>query len=196
MAEDETGLSQADVDNLLRAETSDAPPQGGGIDDLGQLMGETAPAGVATDQSGMGLDQASLDALVGSLDQEKQQAQPDAQAPTDDNPEMADLAALSIPDSGFGAGNRAAPAPKTGSAEFIHDVTLRFTVELGQTRMLIRDVLKLKEGSVVLLNKEEGEVVDILINDRIFAHGKLKIIGEFFAVEIVEIVDPLDRYRM
>lgn len=76
------------------------------------------------------------------------------------------------------------------------DVTLRFSVELGRTHMYIKDVLQLSEGSVVELDKNAGDEVDILVNDRLFGRGKLIAMDEYFAVQITHILDPMERYRI
>ncbi|MBI3394321.1 MAG: flagellar motor switch protein FliN, partial [Spirochaetia bacterium] len=139
----------------------------GGADDLNldSLLGG--------DGGGAGLDAASLSALAGAVGGGKP-------AP-----------------SGGGGGGRTAVASEGSrdNVELLLDVTLRFTVELGRTQMYIKDVLLLGEGSIVELDKNVGDEVDILINDRLFGRGRLVVMDEFFAVHITQIIDPLIRYR-
>jgi flagellar motor switch protein FliN/FliY len=76
------------------------------------------------------------------------------------------------------------------------DVALRFTVELGRTQMNIKDVMMLGEGSIVELDKNVGDEVDVYVNDRLFGRGKLVVIDEFFGVQMTHILDPLERFRI
>ncbi|MBL8022280.1 MAG: flagellar motor switch protein FliN [Leptospirales bacterium] len=80
--------------------------------------------------------------------------------------------------------------------ELLMDVALRFTVELGRTQMNIKDVMMLGEGSIVELDKNVGDEVDIYVNDRLFGRGKLVVIDEFFGVQMTHILDPLERFRI
>ena len=75
------------------------------------------------------------------------------------------------------------------------DVPLRVTVELGRTEMSIREVLSLGPGSVVELSKVAGEVVDILVNGKLIAHGEVVVIDDMFGVRVTDIVPPAVRVR-
>jgi len=79
--------------------------------------------------------------------------------------------------------------------DLILDITLPITVELGRTKMLIRDVLALSAGSVIELDKLAGEPVEILVNDRPIARGEVVIIDENFGVRLTHISRPADRIR-
>ena len=135
-------------------------------------------------KTGMGLDQASLNSLVDSFGQEEA-GQESGQLEQKD--EQLDLSALSDPGKGS--------SEKIDNIELLKDVFLRFTVELGHTRMLVQDVLKLGRGSIVELDREHDEDVDILVNNRLFARGKLKLVGEYYGVQITRIENPMSEYR-
>jgi len=174
MAED-SSLSQEDIDALLSMGDDAAPSAGasggasaGGAQDLNL---ESLLGGGGADSSGMGLDADSLNALAGAVG---------GPAP----------AASSIP-----SGGRSERAEGRDNVNLLLDVTLHFTVELGRTMMYIKDVLNLGEGSIVELDKNVGDEVDILVNDRLFGRGRLVVLDEFFGVHITHIIDPLDRYR-
>lgn len=81
------------------------------------------------------------------------------------------------------------------SLDLILDITLPITVELGRTKMLIRDILALSPGSVLELDKLAGEPVEILVNDRPIARGEVVIIDENFGVRLTHISRPADRIR-
>ncbi len=77
--------------------------------------------------------------------------------------------------------------------EMLLDISLPVTVELGRTRMIIRDILHLAPGSVLELDKMAGEPVDILINDKSIARGEVVVIDENFGVRLTSIVTPSER---
>lgn len=72
--------------------------------------------------------------------------------------------------------------------DLLHDVELNVKIELGRTHMLIEDVLKLAEGSVVELDKLAGDPVDVYVNDRLVARGEVLVLNDNFCVRINEIV--------
>jgi flagellar motor switch protein FliN/FliY len=79
--------------------------------------------------------------------------------------------------------------------DLIMDVPLRVTVELGRTRMQIRDVLDLGKGSVVELDKLVGEPVDMLVNGKLIAKGEVVVIDENFGIRVTDIVSPIERFN-
>lgn len=79
--------------------------------------------------------------------------------------------------------------------DFIADVPLQVTVELGRTRKLIREILELVPGAVVELDKLAGEPVDILVNGRLIAKGEVVVIDENFGVRVTDIVQPAERMK-
>jgi flagellar motor switch protein FliN/FliY len=72
------------------------------------------------------------------------------------------------------------------------DVNLRVRIELGRTRMLVEDVLKLDAGSVVELDKLAGDPVDVFVNDRLIARGEVLVLNDNFCVRVSEVLshDP------
>lgn len=89
-----------------------------------------------------------------------------------------------------------AAAPVTGSPrtlDFILDVTLQVTVEVGRARMTIQDLLQLGQGSVVELEKLAGEPLDIYVNGKHVARGEAVIVNEKFGVRLTDIISPEDR---
>jgi flagellar motor switch protein FliN/FliY len=70
------------------------------------------------------------------------------------------------------------------------DVPLRVSVELGRTRMSLRQALDLQPGSVVELDRLAGDPVDIYVNEKLFAHGEVVVVADKFAVRITELISP------
>lgn len=84
------------------------------------------------------------------------------------------------------------PVPRTGAdghpLEVLSDVELSVTVELGRTRMLLRDVLDLVPGSVIELDRAAGAPVDLLVNGTLIARGEVVVVDEEYGVRITEVV--------
>jgi flagellar motor switch protein FliN/FliY len=80
------------------------------------------------------------------------------------------------------------PPPK--AIDLLSDVNLNVKIELGRTRMLVEDVLKLSEGAVVELDKLAGDPVDVYVNDRHVARGEVLVLNDNFCVRINEILSP------
>jgi flagellar motor switch protein FliN/FliY len=70
------------------------------------------------------------------------------------------------------------------------DVPLQVTVELGRTRMTIENLLKINQGSVVELNQIIGEPLDILVNNKLMAHGEAVVVKDKFAIRVLDVVSP------
>ena len=86
----------------------------------------------------------------------------------------------------------AAGATPTKGIELLSDVDLHVTIELGRTQMLVEDVLKLGEGSVVELDKLAGEPVDVYVNHRLVARGEVLVLNDNFCIRISEIVANIE----
>ncbi|HRK31029.1 MAG TPA: flagellar motor switch protein FliN [Tepidisphaeraceae bacterium] len=74
------------------------------------------------------------------------------------------------------------------SIDLLRDVELNVKIELGRSRMVVEDVLKLAEGSVVELDKLAGDPVDVFVNDRLVARGEVLVLNDNFCVRVNEIV--------
>lgn len=72
--------------------------------------------------------------------------------------------------------------------DLLRDVNLDVKIELGRSRMLVEDVLKLVEGSVVELDKLAGDPVDVYVNERLVARGEVLVLNDNFCVRVNEIV--------
>ncbi len=79
--------------------------------------------------------------------------------------------------------------------EFLLDIPLLVSVELGRTKMLINDLLQLGQGSVVELEKLAGEPMEIYVNSRLIARGEVVVVNEKFGVRLTDIVSPSERVR-
>lgn len=83
-----------------------------------------------------------------------------------------------------------AEASDPSSLGLLADVELELSVELGQARRNLRDILAMGPGSVMELDKHAGETVDLLVNGRLVARGEVVVIGEHYGIRITELVNP------
>jgi flagellar motor switch protein FliN/FliY len=94
-----------------------------------------------------------------------------------------------------------APVEETKSSErvsvdnlrVLENIDVTLTVEVGQTEIKIRDLLRLNEGSVIELDRLAGDPLDILVNGTIIARGEVVMVGERFGIRFSEIVSPEKR---
>jgi flagellar motor switch protein FliN/FliY len=94
------------------------------------------------------------------------------------------------------AAEGAANAPSKVTAEnlrVLENVEVQMTVEVGNTEIKIRDLLRLNEGAVIELDRLAGDPLDILVNGTMIAKGEIVMVGERFGVRFTEIVDPEKR---
>jgi flagellar motor switch protein FliN/FliY len=87
--------------------------------------------------------------------------------------------------------NAAAGAART--IDFLLDVPLTLSVELGRTRMVVNDLLQLGQGSVVELTKIVGEPLEVLVNEKLIARGEVVVLNDKFAIRLTDIISPKDR---
>ena len=82
----------------------------------------------------------------------------------------------------------AAPSTERATLELIRDVELDLRIEFGRTQMYLEDVLKLRKGSVVALDKLAGDPVDIFVNGRLIAKGEVLVLNDNFCVRVAELI--------
>lgn len=93
----------------------------------------------------------------------------------------------------FGTLESTPPLEGPGNLNLLLDVPLEISVELGSTKMRIKEILELGIGSVIELDRLAGELVDILVNGKLIAKGEVVVIDENFGVKITDIVSPFER---
>ena len=77
--------------------------------------------------------------------------------------------------------------------EFLYEVPLQVSVEVGRARILLKDLLQMGEGYVVELDKMAGEPLDLYVNGRLIARGEAVRIGDKFGIKLTEVVSQSDR---
>nr|MBF0221635.1 flagellar motor switch protein FliN [Desulfobulbaceae bacterium] len=79
--------------------------------------------------------------------------------------------------------------------DFLLDIPLEVTVELGRTKMMINNMLHLTQGSVIELSKTAGEPVEIYVNSKLLGKGEVIVVNERFGIRITEIISQADRIK-
>lgn len=79
--------------------------------------------------------------------------------------------------------------------DFILDIPLELSVELGKAKMLVNDLLQLGQGSVIELNKLAGEPLEVYINRKLIARGEVVVVNEKFGVRLTDVITPIDRVK-
>jgi flagellar motor switch protein FliN/FliY len=119
---------------------------------------------------------------------------------SDENPAQSDPMATDSNDFPGASAGDAGQSPRSASAgdgsvnmEFVLDIPLEVTVELGRTKMLINDLLKLGQGSVIELTKLAGESLEILANQKPIARGEVVVVNEKYGIRLTEVISPMER---
>jgi flagellar motor switch protein FliN/FliY len=127
------------------------------------------------------------------VDADKENQKKDVNAPeveiTDEN-QPADKEPK-VPDKGKSSAE--VGAKSSANMDFLLDIPLEISVELGRTKMLINELLKLGQGSVVELSKLAGETLEILANQKLVARGEVVVVNEKYGVRLTEIISPTER---
>ena len=210
---DSSAFSQDDIDALLQGDGEAAPAENA---DTPAPAGNAAAEAAAPDaDGGQDVDQAAIDALLaggggaaeaaageGSGEAAEAAAEPDSRLDSMGRPfdEMAAAMAAAIEEEKPEVGT---PAPAALALEefgdalpeqvdakrvsMLNDVNLRVKIELGRTRMLVEEVLKLDVGSVVELERLAGDPVDVYVNERLIARGEVLVLNDNFCVRVSEV---------
>ena len=94
-----------------------------------------------------------------------------------------------------GADKLEAAGKEMPNLDFILDIPLEISVELGRSKVLISELLQLGQGSVIELNKLAGEPLEIFVNQKLIARGEVVVVNEKFGIKMTDIVSPLERVK-
>jgi flagellar motor switch protein FliN len=122
---------------------------------------------------------------------------PESEVTPEPGPSAADIAAAEAMMAGS-----AAPAVEEPSAvahdvglDVILDVPVTLSLEVGRTRLPIRSLLQLNQGSVVELERASGDPLDVFVNGTLVAHGEVVVINDKFGIRLIDVVSPAERIR-
>ncbi len=86
-----------------------------------------------------------------------------------------------------------AGAESSINMDFILDIPIEVTVELGRSKMLVNELLQLGQGSVIELSKLAGETLEILANQKLIARGEVVVVNDKYGVRLTEVISPMER---
>ena len=87
------------------------------------------------------------------------------------------------------------PAADEANLDVILDIPVTISMEIGRTRISIRNLLQLNQGSVVELDRLAGEPMDVLVNGTLVAHGEVVVVNEKFGIRLTDVISPADRVK-
>ena len=88
-----------------------------------------------------------------------------------------------------------APQARDVNLDVILDVPVTLSLEVGRSRLPIRSLLQLNQGSVVELERAAGEPLDVFVNGTLVAHGQVVVVNEKFGIRLTDVVSPAERIR-
>jgi flagellar motor switch protein FliN len=91
--------------------------------------------------------------------------------------------------------NKGARSETQNDIDFILDIPVQLTVELGRTKIAIKNLLQLAQGSVVELDGMAGEPMDVLVNGCLIAQGEVVVVNDKFGIRLTDIITPSERVR-
>lgn len=92
-------------------------------------------------------------------------------------------------------GGVASNANNDVNLDVILDVSVTLSMEVGRTRIPIRNLLQLNQGSVVELERDAGEPLDVFVNGTLVAHGEVVVVNEKFGIRLTDVISPAERIR-
>ncbi len=97
-------------------------------------------------------------------------------------------------------GNLKADAPEAGAnrelnLDVVLDIPVTLSMEVGRSRISIRNLLQLNQGSVVELERATGEPLDVYVNGTLIAHGEVVVVNEKFGIRLTDVISPAERIR-
>jgi flagellar motor switch protein FliN/FliY len=91
-----------------------------------------------------------------------------------------------------------APDPGTNrelNLDVVLDIPVTLSIEVGRSRLSIRNLLQLNQGSVVELDRATGEPLDVFVNGTLIAHGEVVVVNEKFGIRLTDVISPAERIR-
>jgi flagellar motor switch protein FliN/FliY len=111
------------------------------------------------------------------------------------NANNAEAAVQAAPVNDLQAGSTAAAAGGDINLDVVLDIPVTLSMEVGRSRISIRNLLQLNQGSVVELERATGEPLDVYVNGTLVAHGEVVVINEKFGIRLTDVISPAERIR-
>jgi flagellar motor switch protein FliN/FliY len=111
------------------------------------------------------------------------------------NANSAEAEVQAAPISELQAGAASAAAGGDINLDVVLDIPVTLSMEVGRSRISIRNLLQLNQGSVVELERSTGEPLDVYVNGTLVAHGEVVVINEKFGIRLTDVISPAERIR-
>ena len=188
-------MSEIDLDKDLQDMLKDSGSEGGatggeeaaGLASFGEDLGSLAESA-----EGAGKPAESGDSFTLDDDMKAMMEEP---APGSGTGQKGVMPASAFAPVGGGGGAVTVSTGDSPNLEFLLDIKLNVTFEVGRAKMLISDLLTLGQGSVIELHRLVGDELDLLVNGRLIAKGEVVVINEKFGCKITNIISPEDRVK-
>lgn len=188
MADDSKKVNQNEIEELLR-QANPAPSQSVDQSDIDALLGAGIPAAAppvkssVSAKSTVGYEGVSQDDIELLLDKAEE-----ALASLDSGKDALQPLPVGIRTFEFEKFRGSSANSDAATLELMRDVQLDMTVELGRTHMHLEDVLQLRKGAVVPLDKLAGDPADIFVNGRLIARGEVLVLNDNFCIRVAELI--------
>ena len=103
--------------------------------------------------------------------------------------------ASSPPVASFPPVDNGGAVPAQKNLDFILDIPMQVTVQVGSTKMAIRELLQLGQGSVVELEKLAGEAMEVLVNNKLIARGEVVVVNEKYGIRLTDVISTVERVQ-
>ncbi|MCW2820010.1 MAG: flagellar motor switch protein FliN [Marmoricola sp.] len=161
------------------------------LDAAARVLGARIDAGVSVEASSLGATLGPAHTVVPLLDGTPAAAVLVSDALLGGAPDASAATPAFLPDFGQSVPNGGAAGPRgpRRGLELLNGVDMELTVELGRTRMAVRELLSLSPGDVIELDRAAGSPADLLVNGRLIARGEVVVVDEDFGLRITEILE-------
>ena len=150
-----------------------------------QAVAESAAAAAPPEVPPEVSPQQSIDAMFGGMGSSSSSSAPATQSATS----LASIfESFDQPASGGGINTR-------NEIDLIMDIPVKLTVELGRTRIAVKNLLQLAQGSVVELEGMAGEPLDVLANGTLIAQGEVVVVNDKFGIRLTDVITPMERMK-
>jgi len=144
-------------------------------------------------------DQAAVAEMEAAMAAEQQAAEEQERvesAELDDFSEDANRRNTAVTESTDGSDEEGSEADDPDvSLNVVLDIPVTLSMEIGRTKISIRNLLQLNQGSVVELDRLAGEPMDVMVNGTLIAHGEVVVVNERFGIRLTDVVSPTERVR-
>ena len=118
-----------------------------------------------------------------------------AESPAPSAEELAQAAAFANLTADAAPSAAAAAGGGDINLDVVLDIPVTLSMEVGRSRLSIRNLLQLNQGSVVELNRATGEPLDVYVNGTLVAHGEVVVVNEKFGIRLTDVISPAERIR-